>query len=312
MATFGPTAECACLKAGEYGHEEVAPALAALRNECAALRVVLVPDDSWSAIVADAKSPNAAAHRSYLLLALRRRCLDRVTRPVHRFLMRGQEVRADLTNQYRQDLRERWLFKGDEMERHRRFRQFFGKIVELQVVQWLTDLDWIVTNLEALGHSCDIAADSPDGVSFSIEVKYLGQMDDDFRLVLESMRGTQKAGWFGPYGAINYVLFRAYEVAVSLRAERGRKMAILVIDAQTWPFVEVALSNAWLDWKQPKFIQTEEQDWNQFLESKRRSTYPVIDSELTELVKSLDRVWIAMLGNRYSYTLEHEIQIDTR
>jgi hypothetical protein len=200
LTTFGPTADCACLKGREYRPEEVVPAFADLRNECAALREVLAPDDSWSSIIADAENPNAAAHRSYLLLALQRGCLDRVTRPVHRFLMRSHEVRSDLTNQYRQDLPERW-FKGDEVERHQRFRRLFGKIVELQVAQWLTDLGWTVTDLEALGHRCDIAARSPQESSFSIEVKYLGQTDDDFRLVLDSMRGIRSSGWFGPYAA---------------------------------------------------------------------------------------------------------------
>ncbi len=88
------------------------------------------------------------------------------------------------------------------------------------------------------------------------------------------MRGAPKAGWFGLYGAINYVLFRAYEVAVGLRAEQPPKMAILVVDAQTWPLVEVPLSNAWLDWAQPTFVRTEEEDWNRFLDSQRRTRYP--------------------------------------
>jgi hypothetical protein len=223
--------------------------------------------------------------------------------------MRGQEVRPDLTNQYRQDLPERW-FKGDEVKRHQRFRGLYGKIVELQVAQWLMDLGWTITDLEALGHSCDIAARSPQGPTFSIEVKYLGQTDDDFRLVLESMRGGPKAGWLGLYGAINYLLFRAYEVAFSLRFEQPHKMAILVVDAQTWPLVEVPLSNAWVNWTQPAFLKTQEENWNRFLEYQRRTRYPTIDSELTELVKSLNRVWIASLGNRFSYTIEHEI--DTR
>jgi hypothetical protein len=225
--------------------------------------------------------------------------------------MRSQEVRPDLTNQYRQDLPERW-FKGDELERHQRFRRLYGKIVELQVAQWLNDRGWTVTDLEALGHSCDIAAHSPEKSSFSIEVKYLGQRDDDFRLVLDSMRGVRSGGWFGPYGAINYLLFRAYEVAVSLRAEPHRKMAILVVDGQTWPFIEVPLVNEWIDWAQPAFLRTDEEDWNRFLDSQRRSRYPAIDSDLPELVKSLSLLWIAMLGNRFSYTIEREIQTGVR
>jgi hypothetical protein len=301
------TANCPCLDVGEHRQEDVIYAFAALRSECGALNTVLAPADAWSAMVTDAANPNAAVHRSYLLLALQRGCLDRVTRPVHRFLMRGQHVRPDVTKQYLEDLPERWLNKGDEMERHKRFRRFFGKIVELQVAQWLTDLGWAVTDLEALGHRCDIAGQSAAGVPHSIEVKYLGQTDDDFRLVLDSMKGDRQAGWLGVYGAINYLLFRAYEVAVSLRAEADSRMAILVVDAQTWPLIEVPLANGWVDWARPKFVPTEEAGWNRFLESQRQTRYPAIDSDLADLVGTLTRLWIVTLGNRFSYSIEREI-----
>jgi hypothetical protein len=299
--------KCSCLSTGEHRIEDAGDALAALRAECGALSVLLAPGDAWAGILAGAASPNAARHLSCLLLALHRGCLDRVTRPIHHFLMTDQTVRPEVTNQYRRDLAERWLLDGDEMERHKRFRGFFGKIVELQVAQWLTELGWTVGDLEALGHSCDIAAQSPEGSAHSIEVKYIGQGDDDFRLVLDSLKGDRLAGSLPLYGAINYLLFRAYEAAIGLRGEVGLKMAIIVVDAQTWPIVEVTLTNAWVDWTHPTFLRTEEEDWNRFLETQRQDRYPAINSELHNLVRTLDRIWIVTLGNRFQYTMEQEI-----
>ncbi|HEV8487465.1 MAG TPA: hypothetical protein VGV87_28215 [Blastocatellia bacterium] len=297
---------CTCIGIERRDREAAVDAFKAVRDECVALKDLLAPDESFAAITADAARPNSAAHRSCLLLALERGCLHRVTWPMHHFLFRGREVHPALTKQYREDLRERWLLENDEIQRQKRFRAFFGKLVELQVAHRLTELGWRVTDLEALGSNCDIAARSPSGVPYSIEVKYIGQGDDHFRLVFDALNGGTGVGSLPLYGAVNYLLFRAYEIAASLRDRPGLKMAILVVDGQTWLSLEEPLANRWLDWANPGFLQTEERDWNEFLAAQRVKRYPAIDTELRCLLRTLNLIWVMKLGDQFEYSVEQE------
>jgi hypothetical protein len=298
--------QCLCVGSKSETDELDVHAFAALRNGCSALRLVLAPDDAWRAIVADASAPNSACHRSCLLLAYQRGYLDRITLPIHHFLLDGPVVSPLLTMQYRKDLSERWLLEGDVTERQRRFKMFFGKVVELQVADWLSDAGWTVTSLEALGHDCDIAAQSLTNLPYSIEVKYIGQGADDFELALGALGGGAGAGSLPLYGAINYLLFRVYEIAYSLRLKEGLKMAVIVLDRQAWPLLELPRVSGWLNWKDPTFLRTDEQRWNEFLEEQRREHYPAIDTELPTLIAILHKVWIVRSSEGFQYVLEHE------
>jgi len=298
---------CSCSQARLSDGQPLVEAFDQVRTGCPALNLLLAPDEVWQTVVADASGPlDKAHHCSCLLLAYDRGFLERITSPVHRFLLDGGTLRANLTRQYRRDLQERWLSESDELSRHGKFKMFFGKLVELQIADWLAGKGWPVIGLEALGHDCDIGAQSPEGVPHSIEVKYVGQGIDNFRLVVDALGGGPGTGSLPLYGAINYVLFRTYEAAVGLRRHANPKLAVIVIDAQTWPTLDVPLGNRWLDWDRPAFLQTEEQDWNRFLNEQRVTRYPNIGSELADLVHTLDSVWIVRLDTSYRYSLKYE------
>lgn len=297
------TCRCAVVQ-----HNQAVPlveAFSQLRLGCVPLKQLLAPDDVWRAIAADAASPNTALHRSYLLLAFERGHLATITQPVHRFLCEDAGLRPSLMDQYRRDLREHWLLEQDEVRRHERFRRFLGKVVEIQVAAWLADRGWNVTGLEALGAKSDILGESPDGAEYGIEVKYIGQSTEDFQDVVKALAGLPAGGGKSLYGAINYLLFRAYEAARGLRERTGAKLAIIVVDAQSWYSFDYPLKYSWLDWQAPAFLPTEETDWNRFHKGLREGD-PGIDQDVATLVKELQQVWVVRLNGGYEYSLEYE------
>jgi hypothetical protein len=152
---------------------------------------------------------------------------------VHRFLLEGNQPRANLVAQYRQDLQKHWLSAGNEAQRHERARRFFGKVVELQLASWLVDEGWTVSALEALGGPADIVAESPAHDSCSFEVKYIGWQTDAFLRVVDALAGADDGGAIPVLGGVpldfltaaNYLLFRMYEAARRLRHCSGTRIA---------------------------------------------------------------------------------------
>jgi len=251
-------------------------------------------------------SPDQAHHASYLLLAFERDCLARFTAPVHRFLLQGSELDPKLTNQYRQDLRERWLSEGTEEERHERFRQFFGKMAELQLASWIADSGWSITGLEALAGGADIVAVSSGGHLYSFEVKYIGRDNTQFRDELAALTVGDGGGAISPYAAANYLLFRVYEAARRLRNCANTRVAAIVVDALTWHRFRTPLLDGWIAWKAPTFLQAPP-EWNDFLET-QRPRYPNVDNELAAMVSSLSEVWVLTLTEGYEFVLEQKWQ----
>ena len=103
--------------------------------------------------------------------------------------------------------------------------------------------------------------------------------------------------------------------ARSLGAEavaRVAKIASVVIDAQAWYVFDLPLKYQWLKWDTPSFLRTNEEDWNEFLLQRQRERHPDIDSELPNVVRELDRVWIVQLNSGYEYSLEYEYRLSNR
>lgn len=294
---------CRCAEAYPGGGERV-DLFADIRLSCPALRHVLLPDDAWPLVVAaERRAPDAAFHASYLLLAFERGYLARITAPVHRFLLHGDQIHPRLTAQYRQDLQERWLVESDEGERHKRFRQFFGKIVELQVAHWIADRGFRITALEALGGGADIVAESAARGAYSFEVKYIGQETNDFREVVRSLAGEPAAGPISPYSAANYLRFRVYEAARRLQGCAGAPVVAVVIDSLSWHRFQVPLKGGWILWNAPAFLQAPD-EWGQFLLAQRQR-YPDVDTELATVISSVS-LWVLRATDDYDYVLEHE------
>jgi len=297
--------ECSCDSLYD-GKRPLVQAFSRVRHGCVALRELLAPVDAWSLIVQDAEAPfNAAMQRSYLLVAYQRGVLPRITGPIHRFLCDGPKVHSGLTRQYQRDLAERWLGEVDLSARHERFRRFFGKIVEIQIADWLSNDGWRVLGLEALGAEADIVAERPESGSWVVDIKYIGQETSEFDRTVEALSSGEAAVGSGTlYGSINYLLFRVFEGARDLSASSSRKLCVVVIDALAWPSFEMALLHGWVDWAEPAFVPTEEVDWNRFLEEQRKRV-DNLDADVRVKVLKIDGLMVMCMSG-YEYSVQFQ------
>lgn len=303
---------CRCMTAPVDGYETTAAALAALdtiRSECTALHSVLLPVEVWPKFKAWHGKPDAAAfHCSMLLLALKRGHLKQLTHPIHRYLIKDSEVRADLRLQYVKDLPERWMYYDDALERHQKSRIFTGRIVELQCAEWLEAHDWTITALDALQQGPDIEARDPSGCVTAFEVKFIGTQDGDFTRILNSIASGPSWGGISAYSGINYLLFRLYQAAKQLGRFDRPRIAVAVIDDSTWRKFKVQLKNGWLDLRNPRFLGSDP-GWEEFI-AKQERRYPELRVDLAPTLGALDAAWV--FRQRYGYEYSREYVLPTR
>jgi len=81
-----------------------------------------------------------------------------------------------------------------------------------------------------------------------------------------------------------------------------------VIDALAWDAFDLPLKGCWLNWDAPSFLRTTETDWNKFLQ-KQREAHPAIESELPDVLRELESVWVLRLNRGYEYSLEYEYRL---
>lgn len=207
-----------------------------IRKNCAALKEIFVPESEWP--VFRKMAPNAyeeSDHRSILLGALKYGDLNKITLPVHRYLLDGNKPKSSLRKSYKKELIEKWMLKETPLQRHRRVRGFNGQLAELITSSWLENNGWKIENLEALGGSFDIEAISPQRNISAIEVKYIGVSDWHFELNLKSSQsGEAVAGSWSRHPGYNYLLFRIYEAAKQLEKFSGDRYVFVVISNETW------------------------------------------------------------------------------
>lgn len=99
------SAECSYRKTIPDGSDALLGVFARIRDECPALKQILVPDTLWPKFQKwNARPTDEARHWSVLLLALKRGHLERITSPIHKYLLASG---LPLRTQYSQDLRER-------------------------------------------------------------------------------------------------------------------------------------------------------------------------------------------------------------
>lgn len=302
---------CPCVNARPRAGHPTIHGFAEVRERCPALLQVFLPAPAWETLVAmENQPPDAALHASSLLLAFVRGRLASLTGPVHRFLLEGNQPRANLTTQYRKDLQEQWWSAPNEALRHERARIFFGKVVELQLASWLVDEGWTVSALEALGGPADIVAESPAQESHSFEVKYIGWQTDDFLRVVDALAGGDGGGAIPVLGGVplylleaaNYLVFRVYEAARRLQQCPGTRTAAVVIDALSWRCFAQPLRERWISWNAPAFLAAGDQ-WREFLNAQRQHL-PELDAELPAAISSLDHLWVFKYTD-YECVLEH-------
>ncbi len=296
--------DCPCQGGNRVFGEELLHAFAAVREQCAALEKILVPDELWPDFQTwCCQPPDEAHHQSILLLAMERGHLGRVTASIHRYLMEAGVPRPTLRKQYLQDLQERWMAYDEPLERHQRVRAFLGRLVELQCAEWLESLGWTISELEALREGPDIEATTANHGRTAFEVKFIGQEDADFSLVLRSLKGEPAGRWASHYVAANYLLFRTYEAAKQLQHTPHGRIALVVVEDRTWTRFRLPLK--WIRWHDPRFFEGDP-DWEKFLKSYR----PAIDADLGSAIRDLNAIWI--LRHSYGYEYACELKIDIR
>lgn len=294
---------CIC-QASQAAGTGALDAFALVRSGCPALREILVPEQLWPEFEEWHRRPlDSSHHQSMLLLAMRRGYLAQTISPVHRFLLRDGAIRSEVTKHYLADLQERWMMALDPVRRHQRFRSFSGKLAELQVADWLDHMGWTIDGLEALGAASDIEATPPaDATKITCEVKLIGVEDADFSMIVDGFNGVSTTRTYSPYAAANYLIFKAYEAAHQLLHVGSRRVAIVVVEGLSWHKFEAQLQGRWIDWAEPKFVDSH--DWDAFME-KQQSRYPHLAADLVETLHGVDALWI--LKREHGCVLSREL-----
>lgn len=297
--------DCLCqrLQSGPFA-SSLLDRFAAIRTECPAIRELFVPDNIWPKFRDWHLQPEIdACHTPMLLLALERGHLASTISFAHRYLLASDRLKPGIRKQYINDFREQWMNYDDSMERPHKSRMFTGRVVELQFAEWLEEQGWTISGLEAFREGPDIEAVTERREPTAFEVKFIGQQDTCFASVVNSLKGEDGGVLLSPYGAANFILFRAYEAAKQLkRSAATSRIAVIVIDAITWFTFERPLKDRWIDWRKPAFTPV----IDPFIDEQRK-TNPNLDAELKLVLGDIDSVWFVNRVDGYQYVREFDI-----
>lgn len=284
---------CACV-VGKTGKGTVLEELERVRHECPALGRILIPDDAWPKFETRVKealeNPDTVGHNAVAYYALDRGTLGAMCSPIHRYLLDGDipRPRVDLGA-----LQEEWLRKKTEIKKHQRSKSFMGKLVELLYIEHLESKGYRIVALDAVERGLSDAVVERERKRQSLEVKYLGQDDDTFEAIVESLKTGPTPQTGDLKGSINYVVFRIYEAAKQLQAtaKEGRHVAF-VIDDLTLHTVGLQLKNNWINWSDAKLYNDAGEKAKAFVDEKRKE-YPDLDKELAAVIRELE--WITFI-----------------
>ncbi|MDH4086574.1 MAG: hypothetical protein OEV27_01995 [Nitrospira sp.] len=214
--------------------------------------------------------------------------MSSITSPVHRYLLESGRINPRVRKQYINDLQEKWMDYSAPLERHEKFKMFYGRVVELQCAEWLEGQDWEIVDLEAFGEGGpDIEARSGSGDLTAFEVKFIGQDEDGFNTVLKGFSREEAYSRPSLDLAANYLLYRVYQSAKQLqRSAASARIALVVIDDTDGTF-ERLLKGGWIDWANPTFMDV----YDPFIEGEREKN-PNLDTELKVILGSINDVWI--------------------
>lgn len=284
---------------------------AKIREKCPALKEILVPDDIWDEFQETArKELDEAGHQYIVLGAYKNGYLDKVTSPIHRYLIDSGKPNKKLDNQYREALKERWMMgKGEKLlDSHRRGKSYQGKLSELFCAEWIEKQGWKIKDLEALGGKADIVATSPNGIECVIEVKSIGQEEDKFDNTVECISSGEAVSddWSFHHGC-NYLLSRAYEATKQLQEHSEARIVFIVILEISLGFIDLPLIVNRLKSHPPKFIDYTSEEWEEHLNKLKRK-YPDIENDLQLIPNSIKELWIIKEEVPFEYSLETKIE----
>jgi hypothetical protein len=197
---------CACQEYRTVEYDERIHSLEEIRQRCCVIHNLLIPDDIWEEYKNfETATRDAAVHSPTIFLSLLRGNLQKITSPIHKYLFDGDKPKSALTTQYKKDLQERWMFEEDIISRHHKEKSFQGRIAEMQTVEWLENHAWRINNLEALGGNSDIEAIRPIDQKSSIEVKYIGERDEELEQSIRALSGLPAGGRSPTHVGCNYL-----------------------------------------------------------------------------------------------------------
>lgn len=281
--------------------EERAAAFYNRRERCPALKLT-IPDNVFQKHFEFSISPPDDAYRcSVPLLAYCGGHLSAFTGLLHGYVLDGDQPRADLTPQYRNDLRERWFLEPDTTSRYRSARLYQSRLAELAFVRWLERNKWKISSLEAYGGTFDVSAVSSTGQNVDFEIKFLAQREVVFELNRASFQ-SPTAGWLGMYSPIDYLLFRVYQAACQLeRATATRIVVVIVKDYQV--SYQIPLSGNWIDWKNPSFLRRDSEIETFLADQYKANTN--LDSDVRHSIAAVDEVWVLRDKGLFELELAH-------
>ena len=282
----GSCMTCSCENC-ESSAEDLYDVFLEVRVGCEALSQVLAPERYLTVMRNAHEHFDDVEHDSMLVLAIKRGVLERITRPIHRYILsRGL---ANINPAWPGRLIEpRWLEQGNEAERHRESRRYLGAIGELKVGEYLELEGAEILDMDAW--DADAASDiviSLEGQTRCVEVKTVGTSDEDFDLVLRTIRTP--SGEPPPVGnpsvpdTHDFLLLRAFEAAVQLQDCGYRVCAFLFIPSMG---IRVELTANDPFWAGPRFMGT---TWKQ-LRMPAGKTPETVEMELAGTIASLQEI----------------------
>ncbi|MFH1690261.1 MAG: hypothetical protein ABIE42_08490 [Candidatus Eisenbacteria bacterium] len=277
--------------------------LARLREESAALKLILLPDDIWDSFKERCVHGAPSFHHSILLGALECGCLDGITEPIERFLIENGSVRADVTPHYRKVLRESWVLAPTAEKRKHEADIFRGFLTELQLAAWLDRQDAEITGLAAGGAAYDLVFRDSLHRECSVEVKYMGMENAIFEAILAQLSGEgPRTVWRGMYDSADYLTVRVFEAAKQLEGAGGRRVACLALSADALDVFKGARQLGLADWRHPELARRDQTDGMRSLLGSLEQKHSDLDNEIAARIRAMTEIWVVSVGRDFEFS----------
>ena len=278
------------------------------RERCPALTFVIPDALLQKHFEFSISPPDDANHCSIPIVAYCLGHLQELTELIHRYLLAGNQPHPDLTSQYRNDFREKWLFESDPLARYRAARLYQSRIAELSFARRLERSGWRISNLEAYGGAYDVSAVSPTGEAVDFEIKFLAQREIVFELNRASFQAPI-AGRPGVYSPIDYLIFRIYEAARQLERSQSTRIAVAIVKDYQVSY-KIPLSENWIDWTNPTFLRRDS-EIDAFLDRQYKDN-PNLDLDIKRAVAEVNEIWILKDHEPFDFQLAHQFATQSK
>ncbi len=296
---------CECTKSYNGNKNEIVEHFTKLRGKCPAINEILIPDCIFDQYINFVSKPlDQANHQSILLLAFQRNYLHKITIPIHKYL-----INKNINENYKKDLQEFWLKKGDILDRHKTARIYMGKLYEILIADWLDYNNWEIIELEATGGIADIVAISQNKVKHFFELKFIGVEDEVFWSIVNSMQDHSSCSNFSSYSACDFLLYKAFTAAKQLENFYQNTIVIITISNISWDFFDIQLKEDWINWTNPTFFNNDSKWITFFAEQKKK--YPNIENEIGSTINKLSELWIVEECDNFEFKLAKRITLST-